>query len=59
MISEILKTIENEELTFSEIQFKTYLTYQHLKRYSTYLVHHELISYVNEDRRFRITHIFI
>jgi predicted transcriptional regulator len=54
IVSDILRAIEAEELTITEIQYKTY-TYQHLKKYLTYLVGHELIIYRVEENRFRIT----
>jgi predicted transcriptional regulator len=47
--------IETEELIISEVQYKTYLTYQRLKKDLTYLVQRELIVYKNEEKRFKIT----
>lgn len=55
MISDILRTIEINGATISEIQFKTYISYQHLKKYLTYLVQNELIIYTKAEKRFRIT----
>ena len=54
-ISDILSAIATEELTISKIQYKTYITYQHLKKYLTYLVQEELIIYKSQEKRFKIT----
>ena len=55
IFSDILRAIETNELTISEIQNKTNITYQHLKRYLIDLVGHDLIFYKKEEKRFRIT----
>jgi predicted transcriptional regulator len=55
MISDILRAIEIDGATISEIRFKTYVSYQHLKKYLTCLVQNDLIFYTKTERRFRIT----
>lgn len=55
IISDILRAIETDGATISEIQYKTYVSYQHLKKYLAYLVQNELIIYTKAEKRFRIT----
>lgn len=55
MLSDILGAIGTGGLTISGIQSKTDISYQHLKKYLTYLVQDELIFYRKEENRFRIT----
>ena len=55
IISDILRAIDLDGTTISEIQYKTYISHQHLKKYLAYLVQNELIVYVKADKRFRIT----
>ena len=55
MVSDILRAIDADGATIYEIQFKTYISYQHLKKYLTYLVQNELIVYRKEEKKFRIT----
>jgi predicted transcriptional regulator len=55
MVSDILQAIDINEATIYEIQFKTYISYQHLKKYLAYLVQNELITYKKDEKRFKIT----
>ena len=55
IFSDILRTIETDGATLSEILFKTYNSYEPLKKYLIILVQHELIAYRKEEKRFRIT----
>ena len=55
MVSDILRAIDTDGATIYEIQFKTYISYQHLKKYLAYLVQNELIVYRKDQKRFRIT----
>jgi predicted transcriptional regulator len=54
IVSDILRAIETDGATISEIQYKT-ISYQHLKRYLIYLVQNELIIYTKTEKRFRVT----
>jgi predicted transcriptional regulator len=56
IMADILRAIDLEGTSISEIQFRTYITYRHLKKYLIYLVQQELLVYRKEDKRFRITH---
>ena len=55
IFSDILNAIETDEATISEIQFKTYISYRDLKKYLTFLIQHDLISYGKGEKRFGIT----
>lgn len=55
IVLDILRAIDIDGATIYEIQFKTYISYQHLKRYLTDLVQNDLIVYRNEEKRFMIT----
>jgi len=55
IVTDILRAVEQDGSTISEIQFKTYISNRHLKKYLTYLVQNELIIYAKMEKRFRIT----
>ena len=55
IISDILRAIDLDGTSISGIQYKTYISYQHLRKYLAYLVQIELIAYIKVDKRFRIT----
>jgi predicted transcriptional regulator len=55
IISDILTVIKVDAGTFSEIQFKIHISHPRLKKYLTHLVQSELIVYVKQEKRFRIT----
>lgn len=55
IFSDILSAIDTDGATISEILFKTYISYQPLKKYLTFLVQHDLVVYRKEEKRFRIT----
>ena len=55
IISDILRAIDLDGTTISGIQYKTYISHQHLKKYLSYLIQNELVVYVKADKRFRIT----
>ena len=55
IVSDILRAIDTDGATIYEMQFKTCISYQHLKKYLTYLVQNELIVYRKEEKKFRMT----
>ena len=55
IVSDILMAIDADGATIYEMQFKTCISYQHLKKHLTYLVQNELIVYRKEEKKFRIT----
>jgi predicted transcriptional regulator len=55
IVSDILMVIDADGATIYEMQFKTGISYQHLKKYLTYLVQNELIVYNKEKKKFRMT----
>ena len=55
IFSDILRAIDTDGATINEILFKTYISYQRLKKYLTFLIQLSLISYRKEEKRFRIT----
>lgn len=55
IVSDILRAIDADRVTIYEIQFKTSISYQHLRKYLAYLVQNELIVYIKDEKRFRIT----
>lgn len=55
IFSDILRAIDTDGATINEMQFKTCISYQHLKKYLTYLVQNELIVYRKEEKKFRMT----
>jgi predicted transcriptional regulator len=57
MLSDILRAIDTDGATISEVQFKSLISYQYLKKYLRLLIQHELIIYIKEEKRFRITQL--
>jgi predicted transcriptional regulator len=55
IFSDILRAIDTDGATINEILFKTYISYQRLKKDLTFLIQLSLISYIKEEKRFRIT----
>ena len=55
IFSDILSAIDTDGSTISKILFKTYFSYQPLKKYLIFLVQHDLVVYRKEEKRFRIT----
>ena len=55
IFSDILNAIDTDGSTISEILFKTYFSYQPLKKYLVFLVQLQLVVYSKEEKRFRIT----
>lgn len=55
MVADILRSIDADGVTIYEIQFKTCISYQHLKKYLIYLVQNGLIIYNKEEKKFRMT----
>ncbi|MGH9975458.1 MAG: winged helix-turn-helix domain-containing protein [Nitrososphaeraceae archaeon] len=55
MLSDILRAIGTNKTTICGLQLKTCISYQHLKKYLTYLVQIELIIFEKEGKKFRIT----
>lgn len=55
ILADILGSIDPYGATIYEMQFKTDISYQHLKKYVTYLVQIGLITYNKEEKRFRMT----
>lgn len=53
--ADILRAIDMDGTGISEVQFKTYISYRHLKKYLIYLIQQELLVYKIEEKRFRIT----
>jgi predicted transcriptional regulator len=53
--SDILRAVETDGVTINEILFKTYISYDPLKKYLTFLIQQGLIAYRKEEKRFRIT----
>jgi predicted transcriptional regulator len=50
-----LGAIGTNRIAISGVQLKTRISYQHLKKYLTYLVQIKLIIYEREEKKFRIT----
>lgn len=57
LLADILRSIDADGATIYEIQFKTDISYQHLKKYVTYLVQIGFIIYNKEEKRFRTTQL--
>jgi predicted transcriptional regulator len=53
--SDILRDVETHEVTINEILIKTYILYDPLKKYLTFLIQQGLIAYRKEEKRFRVT----
>jgi predicted transcriptional regulator len=55
IISSILEATNGNKLGKTEIQFKTYLSYNILKEYLVYLLECDLIEYIVGERMFKTT----
>jgi predicted transcriptional regulator len=54
LLADILKSIDTDGATIYEIQSKTGISYQHLKKYLTYLVQNGLTIYSNKEKKFKM-----
>ena len=56
IIFSILKSTQSYTgATMGQIQYETYISYNKLKAYLTFLVQHKLIEFIKEEKLFRIT----
>lgn len=55
--SDILRAIDIDGVTINEILFKTFISYDPLKKYLTFLIQQGLITYRKEEKRFRVTQL--
>jgi predicted transcriptional regulator len=55
IISSILDVTNGNRARITEIQFKTYLSYNILKEYLIYLLQNDLIEYIEGERTFKTT----
>jgi predicted transcriptional regulator len=55
IISYILEVTNGNKVRVTEIQFKTYLSYNILKEYLVHLLQCDLIEYIEGDRAFKTT----
>jgi predicted transcriptional regulator len=55
IISSILEVTNGNKVRVTEIQFKTYLSYNILKEYLVHLLQCDLIEYIEGDRAFKTT----
>ena len=55
IISSILEVTNGNKGRMTEIQFKTYLSYNILKEYLVYLLQCDLIEYIEGERAFKTT----
>lgn len=55
IISSILEVTNGNRARITEIQFKTYLSYNILKEYLVNLLQSDLIEYVERERTFKTT----
>ncbi|MGH9995147.1 MAG: winged helix-turn-helix domain-containing protein [Nitrososphaeraceae archaeon] len=55
IISSILEVTNGNKVYKTEIQFKTYLSYNLLKEYLVYLLECDLIEYIEGERTFKTT----
>lgn len=55
IISSILEVTNGNKVGKTEIQFKTYLSYNLLKEYLVYLLECDLIEYIAGERAFKTT----
>lgn len=55
IISSILKVTNGNKLRITEIQFKTYLSYNQLKDYLVHLLQCDLLEYIEGERVFKTT----
>ena len=51
----ILRAVNTNAATASEVQFRAYLSFQQLKECLTILIEHSLIDYATKEKRFKIT----
>jgi predicted transcriptional regulator len=54
LMADILRSMDPNGASIYEIQYKTAISYQHLKKYVTYLVQIGLISYNKEEKKFKM-----
>jgi predicted transcriptional regulator len=55
IISSILEVTNGNKVRITEIQFKTYLSYNILKEYLVHLLQCDLIEYIGGERAFKTT----
>ena len=55
IISSILEVTNGNKVRVTEIQFKTYLSYNILKEYLVHLLQCDLIEYIEGERAFKTT----
>ena len=55
IITSILEVTNGNKVRMTEIQFKTYLSYNILKEYLVHLLQCDLIEYVEGERTFKTT----
>ena len=55
IISAILEVTNGNRARITEIQFKTYLSYNILKQYLVHLLENDLIAYLEGERSFKTT----
>jgi predicted transcriptional regulator len=55
VISSILESTNGNRLRVTEIQFKTYLSYNILKEYLVHLLQCDLLEYMEGERTFKTT----
>ena len=55
IISSILEVTNGNKVRVTEIQFKTYLSYNFLKEYLVHLLQCDLIEYIEGERAFKTT----
>jgi predicted transcriptional regulator len=55
IISSILQVTNGNRVRVTEIQFKTYLSYNILKEYLIHLLENDLIEYIEGERMFKTT----
>jgi predicted transcriptional regulator len=55
IISSILEATNGNKVRVTEIQFKTYLSYNILKEYLVHLLQCDLIEYIEGERAFKTT----
>jgi len=55
IISSILEVTNGNKVRITEIQFKTYLSYNILKEYLVHLLQCDLVEYIEGERAFKTT----
>jgi predicted transcriptional regulator len=55
IISSILEVTNGNKVRVTEIQFKTYLSYNILKEYLVHLLQCDLVEYIEGERAFKTT----